>query len=498
MKNTIWIVLLFPFWALAQNEVNIQFHIKNAKSSSILIFNNDFTNPDVLFGNTTTQVPLIDGKTNWKHQISNPIFITARYRDSITRKYFSYIFFLSPKDDLDFSFDANSPETTVVVKGKGARNNQPLIQKLINDEPSFESHKKDSLPDDVLKAINVRNIANQKTLKDYISENRPTKEFIDIHSLYVKYFPLWTYIDFKGDQKFNIKEPFIRNEHKWQAIEDSLININSVNNQEILVIPDYVYFLPLYLSRIKERLWEHHELLKEYYHTDTHEEATEMLKEDPDNLLKEKIIEKHFTGKTAEFLYAILFKRAINEKENNLPEIFSRFTEKYPHSPYIPHIEPFIKTILKKRERTLTDEMVLLENPKSYQTFDDILTLMKDKTVLVDMWGTWCGPCRSELSLHSEAIKNHFKDKPLHYLYIANHDIPNEDKWKELIPYYNLTGTHILASSELTRDIMAKVKGQGYPTYIIIKKDGTFELSEAGYPMNREVLINQLEDAMND
>ena len=154
--------------------------------------------------------------------------------------------------------------------------------------------------------------------------------------------------------------------------------------------------------------------------------------------------------------------------------------------------------ILKKRERTLTDEMVLLENPKSYQTFDDILTLMKDKTVLVDMWGTWCGPCRSELSLHSEAIKNHFKDKPLHYLYIANHDIPNEDKWKELIPYYNLTGTHILASSELTRDIMAKVKGQGYPTYIIIKKDGTFELSEAGYPMNREVLINQLEDAMND
>jgi len=40
---------------------------------------------------------------------------------------------------------------------------------------------------------------------------------------------------------------------------------------------------------------------------------------------------------------------------------------------------------------------------------------------------------------------------------------------------------------------MKRVKGDGFPTYVIIKKDGTFELLQAGYPMKREILIKQLE-----
>ena len=114
------------------------------------------------------------------------------------------------------------------------------------------------------------------------------------------------------------------------------------------------------------------------------------------------------------------------------------------------------------------------------------------------MWGTWCGPCRSELLQNSDSIKHYFNNKGLDYLYIANHDIGKDDKWKELISYYNLTGTHILASANLTKDIMTKVKGTGFPTYVIIKKDGTFELSEAGYPMKREVLVKQLEKVLNE
>ncbi len=41
---------------------------------------------------------------------------------------------------------------------------------------------------------------------------------------------------------------------------------------------------------------------------------------------------------------------------------------------------------------------------------------------------------------------------------------------------------------------MDKVKGTGYPTVFIIKKDGTVEKSKTAYPINRDVLIKQLED----
>ena len=264
----------------------------------------------------------------------------------------------------------------------------------------------------------------------------------------------------------------------------------------MLRISEYDYFLSSHLTRIKERLWRHAELLKDYYGTGTQEEAVTLRDEDPQNLLMEKIIDKHFSGKTAEFLYGVLFKEALGENEDNLPEIFSRFKEKYPQSDYIPYVAPTIATVEERRKRTLTDKMVFVDNNESYQTFEDLLKLVKGKTVLLDMWGTWCGSCRSEISTNSEPIKDHFKGKALEYVYVSNHDAGKEKKWKELISFYNLTGIHILASPQLTQDIMSKVKGDGFPTYVIIRKDGTFVLSEAGYPMDRQILIGQLERAL--
>ena len=84
----------------------------------------------------------------------------------------------------------------------------------------------------------------------------------------------------------------------------------------------------------------------------------------------------------------------------------------------------------------------------------------------------------------------------MEFLYIANHDMGKQREWKQLIQYFNLEGSHIMANDGLSKDIMGKVKGTGYPTYIVIHKDGTFELSKADYPMKREVLIKQLEEAM--
>ena len=81
------------------------------------------------------------------------------------------------------------------------------------------------------------------------------------------------------------------------------------------------------------------------------------------------------------------------------------------------------------------------------------------------------------------------------FLYVANYDNDRE-KWKQVVALYKLEGNHILASEDLTIDIMRKVKGVGYPTYAIIDKYGKVELSKAGYPMDREVLINQLEEAL--
>ena len=77
-----------------------------------------------------------------------------------------------------------------------------------------------------------------------------------------------------------------------------------------------------------------------------------------------------------------------------------------------------------------------------------------------------------------------------------NYDKGKEDQWKKLIAFFGLVGFHILANETLTKTIMDKIKGNGYPTYAIIDKYGNIELSRAGYPMDRNILIQQLEEAL--
>ena len=182
---------------------------------------------------------------------------------------------------------------------------------------------------------------------------------------------------------------------------------------------------------------------------------------------------------------------------NNLIPIFDRFKDKYPENDYVALIQSYIDPIVARKALKLNDKMVFAKDDGvKLNTLEEVLALTKGKTVLLDMWGTWCGPCLEEIEKNGKAIKDYYKNKDLDYVYIANFDIPNAQKWKELIPYFNLEGIHILANNKLTKDIMQRIKGNGYPTYLIIKKDGTFELSKAGYPMELNILFKQIDIAL--
>ncbi len=275
-----------------------------------------------------------------------------------------------------------------------------------------------------------------------------------------------------------------------------------LNNDDALVSKKFKQLLRDFLMREKERLWTESSdhpaaFFKTWYNTDE-EKGKLLFYDDMENLMQEKIVNKYFSGKTAEFEYAVLFENAMDEHNpKNVVTIFNRFKKRYPASEYISEFQPAIDTIIKKESQPLGEKMIFAaDNGSKINTLNQLIELNKGKTVLVDMWGTWCGPCREEIENNSGAIKAHFKDKGLNYVYVANFDTNNEKNWKRLIAYFHMDGTHVLANDDLNKDIMGKIKGEGYPTYFIIKKDGTYELSKAGYPMKRDVLIKQLEKAL--
>lgn len=449
------------------------------------------------------EILLVSGKaTEQTLKLSKPCFVSLYCPDYTDNKYFNYSLYLSPGDNLEFKADFKKADFGITVTGKGSNNNQPLM--ALTDDAQLARFYKDTLPGRVINQLNTEQHTRENNLEKYIALYHPSEDYIKAWKTNLPYMIAHDYYLFKELNKYQISEAYYRNYADWQKVTDSLFTGAKLDNSDALNSPHYILLMRDYLVREREHLMylaeaQPGKFFREWYHTDTLT-GKKLLAEDNRNLVQEKIINRYFTGKSAEFAFAVLFEDATRESDPaNIPEIFGRFKNRYPNSVYNSMFAPAVENILANRKRLLTDKMVFMaDNGTKFNTLNDVLAAMKGKTVLVDMWGTWCGPCREEIEKHSASIREHFKGKHLDYLYIANMDLNNGDLWKKLIAYFDLEGTHIMANKSLTDDIMAKVKGTGFPTLFIIKKDGTFEGSKSQYPVNEDMLIKQLEGDLSN
>ena len=96
----------------------------------------------------------------------------------------------------------------------------------------------------------------------------------------------------------------------------------------------------------------------------------------------------------------------------------------------------------------------------------------KGKIILLDVWGTWCGPCKAALK-NSQEEYEHLKDYDIVYLYLANRS--SEESWKNVIKEYNVTGDNVVhynLPTEQQTAIERFLGVNGYPTYKLIDRDG--------------------------
>lgn len=101
-----------------------------------------------------------------------------------------------------------------------------------------------------------------------------------------------------------------------------------------------------------------------------------------------------------------------------------------------------------------------------------LLEPYRGKIVLIDVWGTWCGPCKKALS-HSEEEYARLAKYDMQFLYFANRS--PVDTWENVIKEYNVTGpnvTHFNLKHEQQSAIERYLQVTGFPTYKIVDKEG--------------------------
>ena len=99
----------------------------------------------------------------------------------------------------------------------------------------------------------------------------------------------------------------------------------------------------------------------------------------------------------------------------------------------------------------------------------ELLKGNQGKVVLIDVWNTWCGPCRGAMK-EMEPMKAEFEGKDVAFVYVADTSSPVEE-YNTVIP--TVKGQHHRLPERDVDALKRKWGFSGIPAYVLIGKDGT-------------------------
>ncbi len=114
------------------------------------------------------------------------------------------------------------------------------------------------------------------------------------------------------------------------------------------------------------------------------------------------------------------------------------------------------------------------------------LSDFRGKYLLVDLWATWCSPCRAEIPALT-ALEKKYHGKNITFLSISIDKVQDKEKWKQFIIDNGLLGVHLLSNNERDFPFYTQYQVKGVPTFILIDPNGNIENPDMPRPSSGKV-----------
>ena len=149
-----------------------------------------------------------------------------------------------------------------------------------------------------------------------------------------------------------------------------------------------------------------------------------------------------------------------------------------------------------EEEITALAEMPMDSIVNGRDIFQKLIAPYRGRVIYIDIWGTWCGPCREEMAYLPE-LHEALKELPVTYMYLANNS--PEELWQKSAKRYGLEGddcVNIRLPEEQQRAVEEYLGVQGFPTFLLVAPDGNIASNKAPRPSSptsvREAILQLL------
>ena len=342
--------------------------------------------------------------------------------------------YLAPGYRLDISFDGKEFDETLKYSGIGEKPNNFNASYFLFKEKNaidYETYKKMENQEyfdyelkthaSIMKLLNESEIENEQFLESQANKFR----FLMLNNL----------INKLGEDYFAGKTKGIIT----QYLDSEIDKIDFKDSVMFASNTDYRYFLSSYFVA---GLTSGDLKTLELYN----EELLEMQKKSIVTTLKRGI--SFYNMEKLDLYYQTYVKLAANDKGIN------RIKEKYDR----------IKTLKKG-------------SPSPSFNYPDSsgknisLESLKGKLVYVDVWATWCGPCKAQIPFLKQ-LEEKYREDDIAFVSLSIDQLKNISKWKDMIVDKELEGIQIIADKAWRSKFVTDYVIEGIPRFILIDKDG--------------------------
>ncbi len=450
------IIFLFPAFLL--------FACQNAKQSNAVKITGTIENPisekaSIRYGDSTHVAEVVDGKFVLDFELTKPESITFKHGSESGGLY------LEPGDNVTLTLNPKEFDETLKLAGDGAEESNYLLAKYLLNEQFDEKTKEiySSSPEEFAASMDEIKKANDQHLETYAEAHKNMNaDFLKnekstiLYSWatdkinYPAYYPYYAGAD---APELELGDDYLAFMDKIEMNDETAFE----NNQQ------YAQMVNAYINSMGQKAGKGIDNLAGMF-----EAAQNKIKSD-----------KIKSGILANTLTNFLNYNDATGAEKYV-EMFNKMSTDEKQKKAIAEAHSIAMKLLKGKPAPTFNytntkgEEVPLEN-------------LKGKNVYVDVWATWCGPCKKEIPHLKELEAKYHNNDDIVFMSVSIDKMEDKDKWLKMVEEKELSGVQLMADKDWKSSICTDYGIRGIPRFLLIDKEGKIMDKNAPRPSSKEI-----------